>query len=398
MDDLIKLILELTQRRPIPKGGIANTPEAIEFIGRKLSKQQKGDLTVVGSKLTDASRFIPFSIRNVGRDKRYSYIYDYEQELLGAFNKTLEFIRVNPDIRLTRQEKDNIIYNIGVLRRISSEKNKLEKGILSEGKKPEEVYANVTNEKPIEELSLSEALERLTKETEDIKKKADDLFKKEELTTDEKQIRYKKLYEGKGYQSGNSGNYRGYGSFFLPKLHEAGIIKLDDEILANLNAMKHHHGGAEFFAPDPIRIWRKHFGEGVFDKLDNFDPDNESIFDWLKRNDVSPISVEGPKNALEYMTPGELKINLAEEVDVFNKYRNPKGQGGFFEVSTPQQRLERLGYHGTNINRYEKALQKIDPESFREYASTKAKIEESSILPFVPKEDLAEGGIVGLYI
>ena len=44
-----------------------------------------------------------------------------------------------------------------------------------------------------------------------------------------------------------------------------------------------------YFAPDPIRIWRKHFGNDVFDKLDNFDPDNEDIFQWLERNKVEPI-------------------------------------------------------------------------------------------------------------
>ena len=58
-----------------------------------------------------------------------------------------------------------------------------------------------------------------------------------------------------------------------------------------------------FFAPDPVRIWRKHFGDEVFEKLDNFDPDNEDIFQWLERNNIQPIRKDGPKDALEYMTP-----------------------------------------------------------------------------------------------
>ena len=106
----------------------------------------------------------------------------------------------------------------------------------------------------------------------------------------------------------NSSLYRGYGSFFLSKLHDKGIIKLDDEIYKNLvKRVAHHYGGADFFAPDPVRIWRKHFGNEVFEKLDNFKPDNEDIFQWLERNNIQPIQKDGPKNALEYMTSTEVQ-------------------------------------------------------------------------------------------
>jgi len=75
----------------------------------------------------------------VGRDKRFTLISDYEQSLTGEFNKTVEFLKANPDIRLSQAQKDNIFYNLGVLRRISAEKNKLEKGIIEDGKKPSNV-------------------------------------------------------------------------------------------------------------------------------------------------------------------------------------------------------------------------------------------------------------------
>ena len=71
MDDLIKILMELMQKGPRKKGGILDTAEGVEFLGRQLTKSEKGDLTLIGSKLTDASRFIPFSIRNIGRDQRY---------------------------------------------------------------------------------------------------------------------------------------------------------------------------------------------------------------------------------------------------------------------------------------------------------------------------------------
>jgi len=139
MDDIIKLLQELMSQKPRPKGGIADTAEGAEFLGKQLSKEQKGTLMIVNSRLTDASRFKPFSIDNVGKNKRFELISDYEKNLTDEFNKTVQFLKENPEIRLTQTQKDNIFYNLGVLRRISDEKNKLEKGIIEDGKKPSNV-------------------------------------------------------------------------------------------------------------------------------------------------------------------------------------------------------------------------------------------------------------------
>jgi len=139
MDDIIKLLQQLMSKKPTPKGGIADTAEGVEFLGKALSKEQQGNFMIVNSRLTDASRFEPFSIGNVGRDKRFTLISDYEQSLTSEFNKTVEFLKANPDVRLSTAQKDNIFYNLGVLRRISAEKNKLEKGIIEDGKKPSNV-------------------------------------------------------------------------------------------------------------------------------------------------------------------------------------------------------------------------------------------------------------------
>ena len=139
MDDLIKLLQQLMSQKPKPRGGIADTAEGVEFLGKTLSKEQKGNFMVVSSRLTDASRLKTFSIGNVGRDKRFNLISDYEKDLLNEFNRTVEFLKANPDIRLSQTQKDNIFYNLGVLRRISDEKNTLEKSIIEDGKKPSNV-------------------------------------------------------------------------------------------------------------------------------------------------------------------------------------------------------------------------------------------------------------------
>ena len=115
MDDIIKLLQELMSKKPTPKGGIADTAAGIDFIGKRLSKEQIGDFTIIGSKLTDASRFRPFDVRNVGRDNRYMYMRDYADELQSNFESTLRFIQDNPDIRLTQAQKDNVFYNLSLI-------------------------------------------------------------------------------------------------------------------------------------------------------------------------------------------------------------------------------------------------------------------------------------------
>ena len=139
MDDIIKLLQQLMSQKPRPKGGIADTAEGVEFLGKTLSKEERGSFMIIDSRLTDASRFEPFSIGNVGKDKRFKLISDYEKDLSNEFNKTIEFLKQNPDIRLTQAQKDNIYYNLGVLRRITNEKNTLEKSIIEDGKKPSNV-------------------------------------------------------------------------------------------------------------------------------------------------------------------------------------------------------------------------------------------------------------------
>ena len=397
MDDIIKLLQQLLASKPKPKGGIASSQEGIEFLGKALTKEQRGNLVVVNSRLTDASRFKPFSIGNIGRDKRYRYMFEYEQDLAGEFNKTINFLKDNPDIRLSQTQKDNIIYNLGVYRRVTAEKNKLEKGIISEGKKPEEVYASQIDDAATDELTFKGALEKMLKTNEKLKKALDDLKGPSKQQLDERALRLKRLYDGPGFDRPNSPIYRGYGSFFLSKLHDKGIIKLDDKIYENLVKGAHHYGGADFFAPDPVRIWRKHFGNDVFEKLDNFDPDNEDIFQWLERNNIQPVQKQGPKNALEYLTPTEVQQQLTDELELFKIYKNPKDEAsqGYIGIDDPEMRLDRIVHHGENINALETALQALDPDSFREYARTKPKF-DSKILPF--KDLNAEGGIVGLRI
>jgi hypothetical protein len=396
MDDLIKILQKLMSESPKPKGGIADTAEGIEFIGRKLTKDEIGGNAIIGSKLTDASRFKPFSIQNVGIENRYSLLREYSDDLAKKFEETIKFIKDNPEVRFSQVQKDNILYNLGVYRRVVAEKDKIAKGLTEQGKNVDDIFNKRVDNLPDEMLTMDQVLEKFQSNVKKMKEKIDEITTgtpKKEL--DERELRLKRLYDGPGYDRPGSSLYRGYGSFFLPKLHEKGIIKLDDQIYNNLKEGQHHWGGATYYAPDPIRIWRKHFGNEVFEKLDNFNPDNEDIFQWLERNNVQPIQKDGPKNALEYLTSTELQQNLADETSAFGKYKNPESAGDdaqFYYRDKPSQRMERITYHGENIGALEQALQALDPDSYKEYFRTKPTY-DSKVLPF--KELNAQGGRVG---
>ena len=388
MDDLIKLLQNLMANKPRPKGGIADTPQGVEFLGTKLTKKQLQEYELINTKITDPSALKAISLRNVGRDARYMHMRDFNEDFTNDFETVIQFLKDNPDIRLTQAQKDNVIYNLGVYRRVNTEKAKLEKGIIEQGKDPEEIYKKANEDRPLEQLSFTQALERILKLSDDIKTKAketDDIFSTE--VSPERQLRIKRLYDGPGYDNPNSSVFRGLGSRYLPMLHDKGIIKLDDQIYQNLKQGKHHWGGAMYNAPDPVRIWRYHFGNDVFDKMDKWNYNSDDVFKWIEQNNIQPIKREGPSNALEYLTPTEIQQNLTDELSLFNKYKNPEkldeNSKQFYYADKPKQRMERITYHGENVQALENALQKSDPVSYKEYYRTnKAGQEGAQIIPF----------------
>ena len=124
MDDIIKALSELLSQSPKPKGGIADSMKGAEFIGRRLTRSEVGDNAIIGSKLTDASRFNPFSVEILVFNNRYIMMREYSNDLAARFEETIQFIKNNPDVRLTQAQKDNILYNVGVYRRVQKKKTK----------------------------------------------------------------------------------------------------------------------------------------------------------------------------------------------------------------------------------------------------------------------------------
>ena len=223
--------------------------------------------------------------------------------------------------------------------------------------------------------SLQSKMDELVKLADEMK--PENIAKKEAAEKAIRDKKFKKRWHGRAYE-GRSDQYRGL-SYQLTKLHEAGIIKLDDEIYDALKEGKYHWAGADMFAPDPPRIWRYHFGDEIFDKFDEvFEADmfkNDHTFigptameDWMKANDIKPIKVDGPKNALDYLDEVELMAHAddaQESIDIFKSGDDFYSNLDMSDADKAKNRMDAIVQNAENKKKYLEALERNYPEAYR---------------------------------
>ena len=158
-----------------------------------------------------------------------------------------------------------------------------------------------------------------------------------------------RMNEGKGFAGGvfgkrNDGYFRALVRPFLLKEHEAGRIKLADntlDSLKNSNDLK-SGGGNDFMYPDPVRIFRHHYGDDAFDLIPDQDvfgmgpsgygPTKERINEVLIKTGIKPTTVQGPGNPGGYLTKGEYQAKL-DEIDEASEAIIQRREGRFDGMS-----------------------------------------------------------------
>jgi len=368
--------------KEIPAGGVVNPSNVIKPITRKVA----GDFPLIGSRITDptqAGQFGKYNIQALDPTDRYSLIRQSFEDQKLNWQKTLEFIREG-GYSLSALQKQNLNFNLGVLQKSKVVIKDLTKGLTNEGQNVEEIYqAFVKNKRFLgnESTGLSGEANEILDFIEKARGKGDDLTKttksQEQILKDQKAAndeRMKRLYEGRAYE-GDVGMYRAIGGYHLPKLHEAGIINLDPKIYEAIKAGRYHHGGAEFFAPDPNRVLQYHFGSKIFDDLDKAIEKAaingegvplkgpEGMIKFLKDNDYLPFKKDGPANALDYMKTGEL-LERVEELDKATDSIK-KGDSSFFK--TPDAIMGRVMENANDKKAYLESFKRIHPEKFKLY-------------------------------
>ena len=390
MDEIIRLLLSMGKTKEeiaefigkeMPTGGINKTTNIIKPITKKVA----GDYPLIGSRITDPTQtgqYGRYNIQALDPKDRYSLIRQSNDDQKLNWEKTIKFIR-DGGYKLSDLQKQNLTYNLGVLQRSKVVLKDIEKGLINEGQNVEELYQAFVknkrflgNEKTGLSTEANDILDMLNKTEEAAKdlikttKKQDEILKEQKAANDK---RMKRLYEGRAYE-GNEGMYRALAGYHLPKLHDAGIIKLDPKIYEAIKKGEYHHGGADFFAPDPNRVLQYHFGTKIFDDIDDviqktqhlnevpFKGSNGMI-DFLKKNDYLPFKKDGPKNSLDYMTDGE-KLERVKELDEGTELIK-KGDSPFFK--TPDAIMGRVMENANDKKAYLESFKRTHPEKYKLY-------------------------------
>ena len=149
--------------------------------------------------------------------------------------------------------------------------------------------------------------------------------------------------EGKGFAGGvfgarNDGFFRALVRPFLLDQHKKGIIKLSDstlDSLKNSNDIK-SGGGNDLLYPDPVRVFRQHYGDNAFDLIPNeeafgrrqYGPTSQERIDVLTKVIGEPILKVGPDTPGGYLTKGEYQAKLDHEDLVLGYIKDKEGRFG----------------------------------------------------------------------
>jgi len=178
----------------------------------------------------------------------------------------------------------------------------------------------------------------------------------------------KRMSEGKGFAGGvfgkrNDGYFRALVRPFLLKEHEAGRIKLADNTLGSLknsNDIK-SGGGNDFMYPDPVRIFRHHYGDDAFDLIPDqevfgmgpsgYGPTRDRINEVMIKAGIKPTTVQGPGTPGGYLTKGEYQAKLDELDEVRGYIKNKEGRFGDMSETEIAEEFADLDQKGASIKR-----------------------------------------------
>ena len=159
----------------------------------------------------------------------------------------------------------------------------------------------------------------------------------------------------------HDGYYRALVRPFLLKEHEAGRIKLADntlDSLKNSNDIK-SGGGNDFLYPDPVRIFRHHYGDDAFDLIPDqevfgmgdtgYGPGRDRINEVMTQAGIKPTTVQGPGNPGGYLTKGEYQAKLDELDDVRGYIQRREGRFGDMSQKEITEELASLDQQGASI-------------------------------------------------
>jgi len=313
---------------------VLNKPvKRVETPKKLATKKERGELVFVNTKMTNPaeSKMVLRGLDGT-TESLYSQLRIEQEALKNGMEKNLKYILEN-NVALGQKDKDNLLYNAKMYNNLTKKVNKLADDLTNDGKEPQKIYQDYrdiqlqnrfgANENIIQSMSESmDNIEQLLKEMEDIRTGRAEV---------DNQTRVKNLYQGKGYGP-NEALFRSLSRQFLKDEIEAGRIQVTPRIY---DAMK--KGNHPFI--DPIKVFRYHFGDDAFDKLENFIDENAfsssgirypGRFEFRKMGLVVKNKNAPGKTYEHYSLPGELDQEIADVDKVIKTIE--KGENPFFKT------------------------------------------------------------------
>ena len=177
-----------------------------------------------------------------------------------------------------------------------------------------------------------------------------------------------RMNEGKGFAGGvmgarSDGYFRAIVRPFLIDQHEKGAIKLADNTFNSLkNSDDLKSGGFnDFMFPDPVRVFRHHYGDDAFDLIPDqevfgmgdtgYGPGRDRINEVMYKAVADKIhpTVQGPGNPGGYLTKGEYQAKLDELDEVRGYIQRREGRFGDMSQKEITQELADLDQRGATI-------------------------------------------------
>jgi hypothetical protein len=311
-----------------------NKPVARTPPKKLATKKERGELVFVNSKMSN-----PLNNKMVLKgldgttESLYSQLRIEQEAMKNGMEKNLKYILEN-NIALGKKDLDNLFYNAKTYNDLTKKVSKLADDLVGADKSPEKIYQDFRNtqlEKSrfgvnrniIESMSESmDNIEELVREIDDIRSGRAQI---------DNETRVKNLYQGKGYGPSEA-LFRSLSRQFLKDEIEAGRIQVTPRIY---DAMK--KGNHPFI--DPIKVFRHHYGDDAFDKLENFIDENAfsssgirypGRFEFRKMGLVVKNKTSPGKTYEHYSLPGEIDQQIADVDKVIKTIE--EGNNPFFKT------------------------------------------------------------------
>ena len=377
----------------------AFTPEIKKSVETKpkglITRKERGDLLFVNSKISDPQRN---KMVLQGLDGTTESVYSQFRIELEAYKNGLErdlkFLEAN-NKGLGGKDLDNVRYNMKIIRDLENKVNQLADDLIKADKEPEKIFQDYKKVISAPKTKLGTITKDMQTSMDKIQKAIDEIEDIRSGRKQSKQMKEARLkFQGKGYGE-NEGMYRYLSREFLVEQGKAGKIDLDPNVLKRLD----ENPGTI----DAIKIFRHHYGDDAFDKLEDYlddvffdmDFDLGPRYPGQKTFEDLGIVVKNKSKPGEtvrhYDLPGEIDQEIKEIDELISRIES--GDSPFYRTKEAMVR----GMLDANSRRAElvKVRNDLVPEDTQKLAGDDL-LESADIIKFPDDTDFAEGGIVSL--